>query len=162
MASRFDRIAIHNWDGVAVLDLGQIDIWDGADLSLLRETLVDQIERKKQRLIGVNIDWVKYIPSGFFGMLFDWYERGTAIFLYSPQPNVANMVSFKQFFRPPGRRPLHSRRRSTRRGGPRRRSRLERAGRLAGNARRNTRVEHVLARLKITPAFHASVHTLSL
>ena len=98
MASRFDRIAIHNWDGVAVLDLGQIDIWDGADLSLLRETLVDQIERKKQRLIGVNMSWVKYIPSGFFGMLFDWYERGTAIFLYSPQPNVANMVWFKQFF----------------------------------------------------------------
>ena len=41
---------------------------------------------------------VKYIPSGFFGMLFDWYEQGVRIRLFSPQPNVARMLWFNRFF----------------------------------------------------------------
>lgn len=98
MASRHDRMTIHEWDGVSVLDLGEMDIWDGADLALLRETLYELIANKKRRLIGVNMKWVKYIPSGFFGMLFDWHEKGTAIFLYTPQPNVGNMLWFRRFF----------------------------------------------------------------
>jgi len=98
MASRFDRMEIHDWDGVHVLDLGQMDIWDGADLSLLREVLARLIENDGHRLIGVNMQHVKYIPSGFFGMLFDWHEKGSAIYLYSPQPNVGNMLWFRQFF----------------------------------------------------------------
>jgi len=98
MASRHDRMTIHEWDGVAVLDLGEMDIWDGADLSLLRETLFNLIVNQKRHLIGVNMHWVKYIPSGFFGMLFDWHEKGVEIFLYKPQPNVANMLWFRRFF----------------------------------------------------------------
>ena len=98
MASRHDRMALHDWDGVTVLDLGEMDIWDGADLSLLRETLVRVIETERRPAVGVNMEHVKYIPSGFFGMLFDWHERGTPIFLYRPQPNVANMLWFRQFF----------------------------------------------------------------
>ncbi len=39
------------------------------------------------------------MPSGFFGMLFDWYERGAPMRLYTPQPNVAAMLWFRQFFR---------------------------------------------------------------
>lgn len=98
MASRHDRMTIHEWDGVSVLDLGEMDIWDGADLSLLRETLFNLIVNQKSRLIGVNMLWVKYIPSGFFGMLFDWHEKGIEIFLYRPQQNVANMLWFRRFF----------------------------------------------------------------
>jgi hypothetical protein len=95
-------MALHNWDGVTVLDLGAMDIWDGADLSLLRETLARLIDAEGRSAIGVNMNHVKYIPSGFFGMLFDWHERGTTIFLYSPQPNVAKMLWFRQFFEPVG------------------------------------------------------------
>jgi hypothetical protein len=95
-------MALHNWDGVTVLDLGEMDIWDGADLSLLRETLVRLIETEGRPAVGVNMTHVKYIPSGFFGMLFDWHEGGTSIFLYRPQPNVANMLWFRQFFEPVG------------------------------------------------------------
>lgn len=43
--------------------------------------------------------YVKYIPSGFFGMLFDWHDQGTMrIRLFSPQPNVQRMLWFRQFF----------------------------------------------------------------
>lgn len=91
-------MTLHDWDGVTVLDLGEMDIWDGADMSLLRETLLRLIEGDKRGLIGVNMQSVKYIPSGFFGMLYDWHEKGVEVFLYSPQPNVANMLWFRQFF----------------------------------------------------------------
>jgi hypothetical protein len=102
MASKRERLQIHNWDGVAVLDLGDMDIWDGADLALLRETLHNQIEVQRRRSIGVSLHHVKYIPSGFFGMMFDWHERGVEISLYTPQVNVAQMLWFRQFFEPVG------------------------------------------------------------
>ncbi|HUG91752.1 MAG TPA: STAS domain-containing protein [Planctomycetaceae bacterium] len=103
MASRRkQRMKLHDRDGVTVLDLGAIEIWDGADLSLLRDTLTALIEHEGCRSIGVDMSSVKYIPSGFFGMLFDWHERDIEMRLYSPQPNVANMLWFRRFFEPEG------------------------------------------------------------
>lgn len=83
-----------------VLDLGDMEIWDGADMALLRESLTRLVKADKHRAIGVDMSHVKYIPSGFFGMLFDWYESGVRIRLYSPQPNVRRMLWFHQFFEP--------------------------------------------------------------
>ena len=99
MASRRKkRMTIHLWNETTVLDLGQIEIWDGADLALLRDTLSEQIHVEGAKRLGVNMEFVKYIPSGFFGMLYDWQEKGIEIRLYSPQPNVAEMLWFRQFF----------------------------------------------------------------
>lgn len=85
-------------DGFTVLNLGDMEIWDGADMALLRESLTRLIKAEKHRRIGIDMSHVKYIPSGFFGMLFDWYETGVQIRLYAPQPNVRRMLWFNQFF----------------------------------------------------------------
>ncbi len=99
MASRKkQRMKINRVQNVAVMDMGAIEIWDGADLALLRETLHRLVDVEKHSAIGVNMAYVKYVPSGFFGMLYDCHERGIEIFLYAPQPNVANMLWFRQFF----------------------------------------------------------------
>jgi len=99
MASRKkQRMHLSHDRGAAVMDLGPIEIWDGADLALLRETLSRLVEVEKHAAVGVNMTYVKYVPSGFFGMLYDCHERGIEIFLYTPQPNVANMLWFRQFF----------------------------------------------------------------
>lgn len=100
MASRKARLTIHQWDGVTVIDLGPMDIWDGADMALLRETLTRLIERERCHKVGVNMRHVKYIPSGFFGMLFDWHDRGIEMSLFTPQANVSRMLWFRQFFDP--------------------------------------------------------------
>ncbi len=97
MASKRDRMSVYVREGVTVLDFGTMEIWDGADLSLLRETLTRLVDQEKCNSIGVELSFVKYIPSGFFGMLYDLYEKGIAVTLYSPQPNVASMLWFKQF-----------------------------------------------------------------
>ena len=102
MADRFDRLEIADRDGCAVLDLGAIDIWDGADLSLLRDSLNLLITVRREPSVGVDLSHVKYIPTGFFGMLYDWHEKGVEVRLYSPQPNVAAMVWFRQFAEPLG------------------------------------------------------------
>jgi len=75
-----------------------MEIWDGADMALLRESLTRLINAEKRRAIAIDMSYVKYIPSGFFGMLFDWFETGVRIRLYSPQPNVREMRWFHQFF----------------------------------------------------------------
>ena len=95
-AKRKQRIAIHSDGEFRVLDIGQIEIWDGADLALLRDSMTDVI-CKGATHIGVEMRAVKYIPSGFFGMLHDWHERGISVRLYSPQRNVQTMLWFRQF-----------------------------------------------------------------
>ncbi|MFK7777287.1 MAG: hypothetical protein QM501_04105 [Gimesia sp.] len=97
MASKRDRMSVYVREGVTVLDFGTMEIWDGADLALLRETLTRLVDKENCTAIGVELTSVKYIPSGFFGMLYDLYEKGIAVTLYSPQPNVASMLWFKQF-----------------------------------------------------------------
>ncbi len=98
---RFKRMVIDVMDdNTYLLHMGEMDIWDGADLSLLREGLAQFIERDHCRSIVVDMQHVKYIPSGFFGMLFDWHEKRDVWFgLTTPQPNVQRMLWFQQFFR---------------------------------------------------------------
>ena len=50
--------------------------------------------------IGVDMSYVKYVPSGFFGMLFDWCEQGASICLDDPCERVRQMVWFRQFLAP--------------------------------------------------------------
>ena len=83
----------------ATVGLDHIEIWDGADLALLREVLTELIRKESFRSIGVDLESVKYIPSGFFGMLYEWYEEGIRVLLHSPQPNVEHMLWFRMFFR---------------------------------------------------------------
>ena len=97
MATKRKRMNVYEAGGVAVMDLGAMDIWDGADLALIRDTLTALIVRESRRKIGVDMAHVKYIPSGFFGMLFDWKDRGVEVYLYDPLPNVRNMLWFRQF-----------------------------------------------------------------
>lgn len=99
MAKR-NRLHFHDWNGAKVIDLGTMEIWDGADLALLRETLTNLIERDRHHSIGVNMAFVKYIPSGFFGLLFDWREKGVRVQLFNPQPHVQRMLWFQQFMQP--------------------------------------------------------------
>lgn len=98
---RFKRMVVDVQDGVHLLHMGDMEIWDGADLALLREALMQFIEREGCRAIAIDMQFVKYIPSGFFGMLFDWHEKRNVWFaLTLPQPNVQRMLWFQQFFRP--------------------------------------------------------------
>jgi hypothetical protein len=89
---------LHERDGVTVLDMGEMEIWDGADLALLRDTLTELILDEDCKRVGVDLTYVKYIPSGFFGMLFDWLEKGIDIWIYTPQPHVKKMLWFRHFF----------------------------------------------------------------
>lgn len=85
-------------DGYTVLNIGDMEIWDGADLALLRDTLTRLVTEKKCKALGVDLTCVKYIPSGFFGMLHDWHDSGVRVRLYHPQPNVVRMLWFSRFF----------------------------------------------------------------
>ena len=98
MVSKRSRLSIQNADHISIISLGEMEIWDGADLALLRETLTRLVEAERSKAVGVDLRSVKYIPSGFFGMMYDWFERKVEVYLYTPQPNVANMLWFRQFF----------------------------------------------------------------
>lgn len=81
-----------------VLDIGDMEIWDGADLSLIRDTLFRLILQEGSEAVAVDMHAVQYVPSGFFGMLFDWMERGVTVRLINPRERVRQMLWFRRFF----------------------------------------------------------------
>lgn len=91
-------LRLTNVRGIAVVDIGDMEIWDGADLSLVRDTLTVLIARRRRRAVGIQMRHVKYVPGGFFGMLYDWFEAGVHVFLLRPQPRVERMLWFQRFF----------------------------------------------------------------
>lgn len=100
MTARRKKLQMDERDGMLVMNMGNMDIWDGADLSLLRDTLYEIIVQDHVNKIGINMDTVKCIQSGFFGMLIDWHDRGIQIFLVEPLPNVRRMLWFRRFAAP--------------------------------------------------------------
>lgn len=97
-ARKKERLGVKIVGKFAVVSLVDMEIWDGADLALLREALTALIERDGYRAIGVDLSSVKYIPSGFYGMLGLWYDSGIQIRLYNPQEIVESMSWFRMFF----------------------------------------------------------------
>lgn len=85
-------------NGYTVMDMGDMEIWDGADLSLIREMFTRLVDGAKHENVGIDMKAVKYIPSGFFGLLYDWHERGIGIRLYDAKSHVKKMLWFRQFF----------------------------------------------------------------
>ncbi|WP_437225371.1 STAS domain-containing protein [Planctomicrobium sp. SH661] len=81
-----------------VLDIGDMEIWDGADLSLIRDTLFRLVLQEGVDSIAIDMHAVQYVPSGFFGMLFDWLERGVEVRLVNPRERVRQMLWFRKFF----------------------------------------------------------------
>lgn len=92
------RLTVRTEEDCAIISLHDMEIWDGADLALIREALTNLIGQDGFRSIGVDLSAVKYIPSGFFGMLFEWYEQGLKVRLYYPRENVQQMLWFRMFF----------------------------------------------------------------
>ncbi len=81
-----------------VLDIGKMEIWDGADLSLIRDTIFRLVNEEGIASVGIDVSRVQHVPSGFFGMLFDWYEQGVTIRLHEPRERVRKMLWFRKFF----------------------------------------------------------------
>jgi hypothetical protein len=94
------RLQIFERGDTTVLDMGTIEIWDGADLALQRATLMQLRDVGKCRSVGIEMRNVKHVPSGFFGMLYDWRESHSdySVRVYSPQPHVRQMIWFQEFF----------------------------------------------------------------
>ena len=97
-ARRRKRLTITQENGATLISLGEMEIWDGADLALIRDTLIEQVHKYNRQVLAIDMQAVKYIPSGFFGMLSEWRDRGVSILVKGVQDNVANMLWFQQFF----------------------------------------------------------------
>lgn len=81
------------------LQLGKFEIWDDSDLELIRETIKQLIKYQDCKAIGINMSYVKSIPTGFFGMLFDFHDKDhVEVRIFNPQAEVATMLWFRKFF----------------------------------------------------------------
>lgn len=85
-------------DRTTIVSIGDMEIWDGADLSLIRDTLFRLIRQQAVNSISIDMKYVQYIPSGFFGMLYDWMDRGIEVRLLHPRTRVQQMLWFQKFF----------------------------------------------------------------
>lgn len=100
MAARkdYEGMELQQRGDALVICLGSMEIWDGADLALLRDSLNNLTKVERTAVVGVDMQHVKYVPSGFFGMLFEASDQGSDVRLYAPQARVRNMLWFRRFF----------------------------------------------------------------
>ncbi len=90
-------LSVEETDQGVVVSIGDMEIWDGADLSLIRDTLIRLILQEGTDRILIDMTFVQHVPSGFFGMLFDWMEKGVEVRLISPRERVRQMLWFRKF-----------------------------------------------------------------
>ena len=91
-------VTIDSYGEFRVVNVGTMEIWDGEELSLIREAFRRLIEEEECRSMGVDMSYVKYVPSGFFGTLCDWHDKGICIRVFGPLLNVKQMLWFTTFF----------------------------------------------------------------
>lgn len=92
------NLTVEHSDHGQVINIGDMEIWDGADLSLIRDTLFRLVLSEGVDTFAIDMHAVQYVPSGFFGMLFDWLDRGVTVRLIRPRPRVQQMLWFRTFF----------------------------------------------------------------
>ena len=86
-------------NGLAIISLGEANVWDYGDLVRLRET-ANALISAGRRKVGVDLSHVAFLPSGFMNMLCEWTEKGLKVWLLNPQENVREMRWFNEFTRP--------------------------------------------------------------
>ena len=91
-------VTIDSYGEFRVVNVGNMEIWDGEDLSLIREAFRRLMEVEECRAMGIDMRYVKYVPSGFFGTLCDWHDKGVCVRVFGPLSNVKQMVWFTTFF----------------------------------------------------------------
>lgn len=89
-------------DGIAVHRMPAGIVWEGSELAIIRDSLYVSHEAGHKRL-GVSVDGVRVLPSGFFGLLCDWNDKGVEVYLFDPLPNVQAMLWFRVMFRVAGK-----------------------------------------------------------
>lgn len=93
---RRPTLAVRDDGDLTVLDFGGKHGWDGADLHLLRETLL-RLFRSGVRRFGVDMRHVTYLPGGTFALLADTHDLGTELLLLDPTDRVRRMLWFRQY-----------------------------------------------------------------
>lgn len=94
-------------NSVTVISIGTMEIWDGADLSLIRDAILQLVTEDDIDSVGIDMSHVHHVPSGFFGMLYDWHERGLTVQLLNPRERVQQMLWFRKFFLDDGDQIFH-------------------------------------------------------
>lgn len=74
------------------------DIWDGSDCARLHQ-LLEEFHAGAKKVI-VNMSNVKSLPRGTFGLLADYAERQTPLYLTTPTAEVAELIWFQHFTTP--------------------------------------------------------------
>lgn len=81
----------------ALLSIGTQQIWDKGDLMQLQAELDRLVARDQFESITIDTRYVEYVPSGFFGLLYDFHLEGVRIWLCEPSPRMRRMIWFRQF-----------------------------------------------------------------
>lgn len=100
ISTRSSKVYVRRQEGMATVSLGERNIWDVADMRLLRDVLERLVHVRGCRVVGIDMVGVQSLASGFFGILYDLYRQGVSVRLQSPHPCVREMLWFRAFCEP--------------------------------------------------------------
>lgn len=84
---------------IQIINIGNMEIWNSGTLARVRISM-RRLADAGQARFGIDMQTVKHIPCGFFGLLYDYYDQDISVVLCQPQPIITNMLWFRTFLRP--------------------------------------------------------------
>jgi len=96
---RQDTVRVTVVEQYSVISIGDSQSWNGADLHLIRDVMRHLVKRDHCTRIGIDMQHVFEIESGFFGTLCEFVENGVAIRVYQPVECVREFFWFREYMR---------------------------------------------------------------
>jgi len=85
-------LRVYETGPVTVLGFGGQGIVDQIDLGQCRTELLELLEQHGCRVLGLDLTGVRYVPSGFLGLLASFRRQGIDVHLYNPSEDVREVL----------------------------------------------------------------------
>lgn len=85
-------LRVYETGPVTVLGFGGQEILDQIDLAQCRQELLELLEQYGCRVLGFDLTGVRYVPSGFLGLLASFRRLGIEVHLYNPSDDVREVL----------------------------------------------------------------------
>ena len=87
-----DLLRVYETGPVSVLGFGGEEILDQIDLGECRTEILELLEQHNCRVLGFDLTGVRYVPSGFLGLLASFRRLGIEVHLYNPSDDVREVL----------------------------------------------------------------------
>jgi anti-anti-sigma factor len=88
-----DVLRVYETGPLTVVGFGGAEILDQVDLVECRKEILDLLKQHESKVLAFDLSGVRYVPSGFLGLLASLKSMGIEVHLYNPSADVREVMA---------------------------------------------------------------------